>query len=72
MTTGYDVGGILSAQSLTHDPGGPALQICGGCGQPLDPPGSHLSVCPLIPSSAIPAQTIEAVNDEEKKLGEAV
>jgi hypothetical protein len=69
MTTGYDYGGILSAQSLAPDPDGPALQVCGGCGQALP---NHLSVCPLLPASAIPAQTIEAVNDEEKHLGEAV
>ena len=69
MTTGYDLGGVLSAASLTPDPDGPALQPCPQCGQALP---NHLSVCPLLPSSAIPAQTIEAVNDEEKKLGEAV
>jgi hypothetical protein len=47
----------------------PALQLCTACGQVL--PG-HLGVCPWLAASAIPAQTIEAVNDEEKKLGEAV
>jgi hypothetical protein len=69
MTTGNDFGGILSAQSLTHDPDGPVLQPCGGCGQALP---NHLSMCPLLPAAAIPEQTIETVNDEEKKLGEAV
>jgi hypothetical protein len=69
MTTGYDYGGVLSAQSLAPDPGGPALQPCSGCGQALP---NHLSICPLLPSSAIPAQTIEAVNQEEKDLGEAI
>ena len=69
MTTGYDLGGVLNAASLTPDPGGPALQPCNHCGQALP---NHLSICPLLPSSAIPQQTIEAVNDEEKKLGEAV
>jgi hypothetical protein len=69
MTTGYDYGGVLSAQALTPDPDGPTLQICGGCGQPLE---AHLGICPRLPSSAIPEQTIEAVNQEEKNLGEAV
>lgn len=69
MTTGYDYGSVLNAQSLAPDPGGSALQVCSGCGQAKP---NHLSVCPLIPSSAIPEQTIAAVEDEEKKLGEAV
>lgn len=62
MTTGYDMGGLVEGL-------GP---VCGGCGQPLNPPGNHLAVCPLIPSSAIPEQTVEAVEDMEHKLGEAV
>jgi hypothetical protein len=74
MTTGYDTGGIIPRPGLDDQAKTtlPALQICTHCGQAAP---AHLTVCPVLPqlpSSAIPEQTIEAVNDEEKKLGEAV
>ena len=75
MSSGYDIGGILSSQALTHDPDGPALQTCPQCGQALP---NHLPVCPLLPPSpamSVPAvgpETLEAENDMQKKLGEAI
>jgi hypothetical protein len=72
VTTGYDTGGIRPALDDQAQTPIAALQLCLHCGQALP---SHLTVCPdlpQLPSSAIPPQTVEAVNDEEKKLGEAV
>jgi hypothetical protein len=63
MTTGYDVGGLVPAN------------MCGTCGQPG---GSHLSMCQELgtpqptASPAVTPATVEAVNEQEKKLGEAI
>jgi hypothetical protein len=63
MTTGYDVGALVPEN------------ICGTCGQPAP---MHLSMCisvdPPRPTASPPVTpaTVEAVDDMEHKLGEAI
>jgi hypothetical protein len=58
VTTGYDVAGMV-----------PCTGPDGGCGQPLP---NHLPICPALATPAVPPATLEAVEDMEHKLGEAI
>jgi hypothetical protein len=63
MTTGYDVSALVPEN------------ICGTCGQP-EP--VHLPMCQTLgmpqptASPAVTPETLDAVNEQEKHLGEAI
>lgn len=63
MTTGYDTAGLVPEN------------LCGQCGQPG---GMHLAMCPALgvpqptASPAVTPETVQAVDEEQKHLGEAI
>lgn len=58
MTTDHDVAGLV-----------PQIVPCPACGQ-ADP--LHLTVCPSLGSPAVTPATLDAVEEQEKHLGEAI
>lgn len=58
MSTDHDVAGLV-----------PQIQPCPECGQALP---QHLTVCPSLGSPAVTPATLDAVEEQEKHLGEAI